>query len=173
MNIIMTSNKNPRTPFTAGKNHQPLIGFYASDIDKIKLDVQKGGHIYYIINLDTNVIKFGISANWKRRLKDHIANFICYSQARSERLWIVVSRKPIIDLKVGEKLWLYLAQNNSNFIPVGGKEFFVYMKDNLFMLDKFFHSLADLMTGGKGEEVLKKLKNPKKSSKSHKSIEIR
>ncbi len=156
----MRPDKKPRTPYTMGQSHQPLVGFYASDIDKIKLDGQKGGHIYYIINLDTHVIKFGISQNWKRRLKDHVANFICYAQARPEKLWVVVSRKPLTDLKIGEKLWLYLAQNEESLVPIGGKEFFVYLKDNLFMLDKFFYSLADLMRGGKGKAILKKLQKP-------------
>lgn len=163
-------NKKPQTPYTAGKNYQSLVGFYASDIDKIKLDDKDGGHIYYVFNLDTHIIKFGISRNWKTRIKKHIANFVCYGGAYPERLWIVVSRKPINDLSLGEKLWLYLVKDNPYFAPTGGKEFFLYMKDNLFLLDKNFSSLIELMAGGKGKVILKKLLKSQISFKDDKSI---
>jgi hypothetical protein len=167
----MHPDKKPRTPYTMGRNYQPLVGFYASDIDKIDLSDKDGGHIYYIINLDTNIIKFGISKSWKKRIKSHISNFISYAWAKPERLWVVVSRRPMTDLRLGEKLWLYLTESNEHLVPIAGKEFFLLTKDNLFYLDIYFNSLADLMSGGKGKKILKKLLKVKFPFKGKKSTE--
>ena len=75
--------KKPRTPYTAGRNYQPLVGFYASDINKIKLDNQIGGHIYYIINL-RNMAEF---------IKYHkYKNYICEIEIFENIIYLILKK---------------------------------------------------------------------------------
>ncbi len=165
-------------PISAGQGYVPFfhkeesslyIEFLASQVEKVKINNRETGHLYYVLNLDSHVIKFGFSKNWKSRVKTHISNFISYSQATPERLLVCVSCQELPDVKLGEKFLIYLANDDSDFTSVSGKEFFVYLPDDVVNLRNHFHDLIRFVSGRRSKEFLKRFQKTEKPFKHLKS----
>jgi hypothetical protein len=145
------------------------LDFFASEINKVKLPDEGHERLYFIINLDSNVIKFGKTSSWKKRLKDHISQFVCYAQAKTDRLYIGVSCKPLLDMGLAEKFLIFWASKSEHFKRAAAKEFFVYLPANLLYLDIYFHGLVNFAAGEGSEEFLSGLRKPLNPPKRHKN----
>jgi len=156
----------------SGIGQTVYLDFFASEINKIKLPNNGHERLYFIINLDSKVIKFGKTNKWKNRLKDHISQFVCYAKAKTDRLYIGVSCKPLLDMALAEKFLIFWTSKDENFKQHAGKEFFIYLPNNLLYLDIYFHGLVNFAAGEGSKEFLSGLRKPLNSPKSHKSIEI-
>ena len=151
------------------KPNTVYLDFFASEINKVKLSNDDCDRLYFIINLDSNIIKFGKTKKWKNRLKEHITQFICYAQANPDRLYIGVSCKPLLDMGLAEKFLIFWTSKDANFKLAAGKEFFVYLASSLLYLDVYFHGIVNFAAGEGSETFLSGLRKPLNSPKRLKS----
>jgi predicted GIY-YIG superfamily endonuclease len=118
--------------------HDLLFSVNAENLYSTILPKTKGSHLYYILNLKTGVVKFGISNDVRARMVVHVGNFTCYGMAQLNDLIISCSQDSIINAKDAETRLMEKASNYPLFKLIGGKEFFLYAGKDTSALDVFF-----------------------------------
>lgn len=118
--------------------HELLFSINAENLQSTILPKTKGDHLYYIINLSSGIVKFGISNDVRKRMIVHVGNFCCYGGAEKDNLIISCSQDSVINAKDNETRLITTATNHPLFKPSGGREFFSYLGLDTSALDVFF-----------------------------------
>jgi len=118
--------------------HELLFSVNAENLYSTILPKTKGNHFYYILNLKTGVVKFGISNDVRARMVVHVGHFTCYGLAQPSDLIISCSQDSVVNAKDAETFLMGKASNHPLFKLIGSREFFLYVGRDTAALDVFF-----------------------------------